>query len=81
MSDFPSHKMKEKDIKILKQLGELIFKIRTEKSMSQEDVSYRCDVDRAKISKIENGAANCNVTTLIELAKGLGVEPKDLLNF
>lgn len=49
--------------------------------MSQEDVSYRCDVDRAKISKIENGAANCNVTTLIELAKGLGVEPKDLLNF
>ena len=73
--------MKQKDIQILKNLGNRILSIRTSKDLSQEEVSYRCDVDRAKISKIENGSANCNVTTLIELAKGLGVEPKELLDF
>jgi len=73
--------MKEKDSKILIALGRLVLKIRTEKNLSQEDVSYRCEVDRAKISKIENGTENYNVTTLIELARGLGVEPKTLLEF
>jgi ribosome-binding protein aMBF1 (putative translation factor) len=73
--------MKEKDSKILKALGQLIFKIRTEKGLSQEEVSYRCDVDRAKISKIENGNANCNITTLVELAKGLDVPLMELMDF
>ncbi|GAC1310323.1 MAG: hypothetical protein NVSMB24_27340 [Mucilaginibacter sp.] len=73
--------MKEKNSKVLKALGDLVFKIRTEKGLSQEEVSYRCDVDRAKISKIENGTANCNITTLVELAKGLGVSLKELMDF
>jgi len=73
--------MKEKNSKILKSLGELVLKIRTDKGLSQEEVSYRCDVDRAKISKIENGTANSNITTLVELAKGLGISPKDLMDF
>jgi len=73
--------MKEKDSAILKKLGAQILSIRLSKKLSQEDVSFRCEVDRAKISKLETGQANCNVTTIIELAKGLGVEPKDLLDF
>jgi transcriptional regulator with XRE-family HTH domain len=73
--------MKEKDAIVLKKLGQKILDMRLSKGLSQEDVSFRCDVDRAKISKIENGAANCNVTTLVELAKGLDISPKDLLDF
>ncbi len=73
--------MKEKDTIVLKNLGQKILNLRLSKGLSQEDVSFRCDVDRAKISKIENGVANCNVTTLVELAKGLDVPPKDLLDF
>ncbi|AYL95297.1 helix-turn-helix domain-containing protein [Mucilaginibacter celer] len=73
--------MKEKEEHILKTLGEIVLRIRTDKSLSQQEVSNRCDVDRAKISKIESGSANYNITTLIELAKGLGVSPKDLLDF
>ncbi|WP_419699462.1 helix-turn-helix domain-containing protein [Mucilaginibacter sp. NFX135] len=73
--------MKEKDASVLKKLGQKILGIRLSKGLSQEDVSFRCDVDRAKISKIENGVANCNVTTLVELAKGLDILPKDLLDF
>ncbi len=73
--------MKEKDSVILTKLGANVLKIRTSKGFSQDDVSLRCEVDRAKISKIENGTANYNITTFIELAKGLEIDPKDLLNF
>jgi len=73
--------MKEKDSKFLKALGSHLLRIRLAKGLSQEEVSYRCEVDRAKISKLETGTANCNVTTLIELAKGLGIENKELLDF
>jgi transcriptional regulator with XRE-family HTH domain len=73
--------MKERDILILKKLGAKVLSIRLSKGLSQEEVSFRCDVDRAKISKIENGNANCTITTLIELAKGLGIETKELVNF
>jgi transcriptional regulator with XRE-family HTH domain len=37
-------------------------------------------VDHAKISKIENNKANLLITTLVELADGLGVHPKKLLD-
>ncbi|MDT3404258.1 helix-turn-helix domain-containing protein [Mucilaginibacter terrae] len=66
--------MKEQEEILLKQIGTAIFDIRIEKGLSQEDVAARCDVDRGKISKIENGSANYYITTLIELAKGLDVD-------
>jgi transcriptional regulator with XRE-family HTH domain len=44
-------------------------------------MASRCDVDHAKISKIESNKANLMVTTLMELADGLGVHPKKLLDF
>ncbi|MDN3548933.1 helix-turn-helix domain-containing protein [Mucilaginibacter aquaedulcis] len=72
--------MKEKNKVLLKKLGTRIYKIRLEKGLSQDEVSYRCDVDRAKISKLETGNANCNVTTLVELAKGLNVDVRELLD-
>jgi transcriptional regulator with XRE-family HTH domain len=73
--------MKEKDKSILEAIGARILQIRIEKKLTQEEVSYRCEVDRGKISKIESGTANYNITTLVELAKGLGVEAKELLDF
>ena len=80
--DFPHNlKMKEKNSIFLTKLGSQILQIRQSKSLSQEDVSFRCDVDRAKISKLETGSANCNITTLAELAKGLDVTLKELLDF
>ena len=72
--------MKDIDRDRLKKIGENLLKMRESKGFSQEELSYRCDVDRAKISKVENGQANLYVTTLIELAKGLNVPPKKLLD-
>lgn len=80
MIDFTAF-MKDEEKVLLKQLGTNIFNIRNEKGLSQGDVASRCNVDRGKISKIENGSANYYITTLIELAKGLDVNVKEILKF
>jgi transcriptional regulator with XRE-family HTH domain len=72
--------MKEKDKKRLKKFGIHLSKIREKKGLSQRGLSLLCDVDYGKISKIENNKANLSLTTLIELAEGLEVHPKDLLD-
>jgi len=72
--------MKEKDKARLQKIGANLLRIRTEKGYTQEQLSYECDVDRAKISKIESGQANLYVTTLLDLAEGLQVKPEDLLD-
>ncbi len=74
--------MKSKDKKRLAKFRENLSRIRKEKGLSQRALSYLCDVDHTKISKLENDPnTNLNVTTLIELAKGLGVHPKELLDY
>lgn len=72
--------MKEKDRKRLRKVAARIKQIRLEKNLGQRELSSNCDVDYAKINKIEMNKANMLVTTLIELADGLGVHPKDLLD-
>ena len=73
--------MKEKDKKRLKKFATQLIKVRKKKGLSQRELSSRCDVDYGKISKLENNKANLTLTTLIELAEGLDVHPKELLNF
>ncbi len=72
--------MKEKDKKRLKKVAAQVLKLRKKKGLSLRELSARCDVDYGKISKIENNKANLSVTTLIELAEGLDIHPKDLLD-
>lgn len=71
--------MKDKDKKRLKKFAANLRKIRKQKGLSVRELSTQCDVDYGKISKLENNKANLTLTTLIELAEGLGVHPKDLL--
>lgn len=72
--------MKEKDALRLKKFGVHLRKLREKKGLSVRQLSSLCDVDYGKISKLENNKANLTLTTLIELAEGLEVHPKELLN-
>lgn len=72
--------MTEKDKKRLKKFGAQLKKLRKKKGLSMRELSSRCDVDYGKISKLENNKANLTLTTLIELAEGLEVHPKLLLD-
>jgi len=72
----------KKDYTQLKeQFGKHLKKIRQEKNLPLRTVATNCDLDDSQISKIENGVWDIQLSTIFELAKGLNVEPKDLLDF
>lgn len=74
--------MTEKEITILKEkFGENLQKIRKSKKLSLLKLSYNCSLDESNISKIEHGQFNITLATIVELANGLGVHPKKLLDF
>ena len=66
---------------IQKKFGENLQKIRNNKNLSLRELAAKCDVDDSKISKIENGKFNITLSTIIELAKGLEIDPKVLMDF
>lgn len=74
--------MKSRDKKRLQAFRANLKRLRTERNLSQRDLSYLCDVDYSRISKLEtDDETNLNLTTLFELAKGLGVHPKELIDY
>jgi transcriptional regulator with XRE-family HTH domain len=66
---------------IQEKFGAHLKKIRENKGYSLRILASNCNVDDSNISKIENGRYNVQLSTIFELAKGLGVEPKELLDF
>ena len=69
------------DRKALRRFGQHLADIRNEKNLSLRDVSSACDIDNSKIAKIEKGMINVTFTTILELAAGLDVHPKKLLDY
>lgn len=73
--------VKEIDKTQLILFGQHFKVIRTRKKLSFRKLSQLCDVDYSDISKIEKGQINITLLTLFELAKGLDILPKELLDF
>lgn len=74
--------MTEKELESLKQkFGKNLQKIRESKKFSLLDLSYNTSLDDSNISKIEHGKFNITLGTIVELAKGLDIHPKKLLDF
>lgn len=74
--------MKPRDKKRLQKFRDNLVRLRQERGLSQRALSFLCDVDYSRINKIENDESiNLNLTTLFELAKGLGVHPKELIDY
>ena len=61
--------------------GKIIEKHRIEQSLSYRQLAQRCDIDHSNISKIEKVEINITLSTVLELSKGLKIQPKDLFNF
>ena len=66
---------------VLSKLGDNIKALRTKKKLSLRQLAAQCDVDHSDIAKIEKGERNFTILTLLELAKGLEVHPRKLLDF
>lgn len=68
-------------IKFLEILGNRIELLRKEKGLSLRQLAQLCDIDYSDISKIEKGKRNIQASTILELAKGLSIHPKELFDF
>jgi transcriptional regulator with XRE-family HTH domain len=74
--------MTKKELELLKEkFGENLQKLRESKDLSLVKLGNRCAIDESNISKIEHGKFNVTLSTIFELAKGLDVAPKKLLDF
>ena len=74
-----SNSLSKKDFQIL--FGKQLEKLRTAKKLSYRQLAQRCDIDHSDISKIEKGGTNIQLSSVLQLAKGLNVHPTDLFNF
>lgn len=72
---------KIRDEKYLKDLGNRIKEIRTQKGVSTYDLSYESNISRSQINSIEKGSINTSVCTLKAIADALDLKVKDLVDF
>jgi len=74
--------MESEKNKILKRFGKHVKDLRLKSGFSQDDVVMNSNrITKGTVSDIENGKRNLSFTTLIDLAKGLKIHPKELMDF
>ena len=65
-------------MKIGKELGEKIRKIRKQKKITQEQLADKIGVKRSVVSKYENGNVNITLEMIDKIALALDVDPMEL---
>lgn len=63
----------------LKKIGKRIKEARTSKGLSQEEVAFRAEMDRAYLSEIESGLKNLSVSVLLKICKAIDIQPEDIV--
>lgn len=65
----------------LEKIGNRIRELRLDADLSQEKLSFACDLDRTYIGSVERGERNISVINLRKIAQALNIEVSALLNF
>jgi transcriptional regulator with XRE-family HTH domain len=71
-------KKKEK-LKMQKRFGEHIRMLRKQKGLTPAEFGKRCELERSNVAKIEGGAGNITLYSMIKISKALGIKVCDLL--
>ncbi|MEO7978714.1 helix-turn-helix transcriptional regulator [Flavobacterium sp.] len=69
---------KKINLELRKKIGDKMQLIRKDESYAK--IASQCNLDATKISKLEKGRIDFQINTLFEIAKGLRVHPKELLD-
>jgi transcriptional regulator with XRE-family HTH domain len=56
-----------------------LLRLRAEKGITQEELGLKCDMASSEISRFECGRREPRLHTMVRLARGLEVEPMELL--
>lgn len=62
-------------------LGDIIKDYRENQALTQEELSFKCDVHRNRISLIELGQVNVTFTTLLKLMYHLNIPTSEIDKF
>lgn len=74
-----NNKLANKYYSVYLAIGNNVKRFRTEKGLTQQQLSDKCDgVTRAKISKIENAYEDYMMSTLLEVGNALGKSLKEI---
>jgi transcriptional regulator with XRE-family HTH domain len=60
--------------------GERLKELRGELDLSQDDVAREADIHPTAIGRLERGSREPRLTTILRVARGLGVNPSELLD-
>ena len=60
--------------------GERLRELRDHKGLSQDALAHATDIHPTAIGRMERGAREPRLTTILRLADGLGLQPGELLN-
>jgi transcriptional regulator with XRE-family HTH domain len=63
---------------VIKQVGINLRKIRMDKGVSQEQLSYDTEISINQIGRIERGQINTSVSTLYEISSALDIDIQEL---
>ena len=61
--------------------GRHLSTLRKDKKLSLRKLAAKCNIEHADIVRYEKGEINMTLLTIIELAKGLEVPVKELMDF
>ena len=71
----------KKKKEMLRKFGQTLAKAREKKGLSLRELAALCDVDASEIHRFEHGQKNPTLATILDLAAGLEIDAKDLLDF
>jgi transcriptional regulator with XRE-family HTH domain len=69
----------ERNEKALHKFGLHLAGLRKKKNLSVRELASRSGLDHRQIGRIEAGKVNILFTTILALARGLGITPEELL--
>ena len=72
---------KIRNSRYLKTFGRHLYKLRTERGFSQEQLANDADMPINQIGRIERGEVNTTISTVYALFDALKIKPKELFDF
>lgn len=70
-----------KQVKFTKALAAHIDKLRRERKLSFQQMADDCNMDKIQVFRICTDGVDIKASTIVKIAKGLDVQPGDILNF
>lgn len=66
---------------IKEKVGKRIKELRLQKSLSQEEFAFKCDLDRTYITSLERGKRNISLENLEKIANAFDMSLSEFFNF